>query len=234
MESVEGDADEEIYFSAGEEELPSRAWTEDDEMSVAGPSASGGDRQASSASLLSSASSATTAERPGRRRVGFAQLLVHLAWFDSLAALCVDALFFFLLQQPLAIDLVVLALSAARSFGSLTLAAAFFGAHHSEQKYIFMLILSVLLFAACIFSSSQTIAVLLRTPFNNWLSSFATRLHLSSCVLNILDTALFLVTSAMIIAFVHDNENTFISPHFINRKRKRHCSSGTSSHYIEV
>uniref|UniRef100_A0A914UY86 Transmembrane protein n=1 Tax=Plectus sambesii TaxID=2011161 RepID=A0A914UY86_9BILA len=240
MEDVQGDnnGDDEIYFSATEEELPSRPWTEDDEMSMAraSSSSSSGSRQASSASLLSTASLPTAAQHAGRlrRRLKFALLLSHLAWFDALAALCVEALFFVLLEHPLAIDITVLSLSAVRSFGSLTLAAAFVDGRHSARKYTFLLILSALLLALSVFLSCQTVSVLIPIPASAWLSSFSGRLHLCRCALDLLGTLLSLLTTAMTIALLHESGYASISTHLISQKRSGSRSSDTSSHYIEL
>lgn len=236
-------SNEEVYFSATEEELPSRPWTEDDETSLAArpPSSSSGGggvgRRASSASLLSTTSSPTAEERHGwrqRRRLRFALLFALLAWFSSLAALCVDTLFFTFFERHLIIDIILLSLSAARSFGSITLTAVFVHGRHSERKYIFTLILSALLLAVSVFISAQTVAALVRMPVNSWLLSIGTRLQLSSCVLDALATLLYFLTTAITIALLHESENDSISSEAIGRKRGRSFSSEASSHYLEL
>jgi hypothetical protein len=236
MDNNDGDSEEDVYLSAADdEEVGSRPWTEDDETSVARPSSSSGRQASSTASLLSSTSFQNAAERPWRR---LACAAVHLAWFDSLAALCVDALLFALLTHTAAFDLAIIALSALRAFGSLAYAAAFADSRCSERKrtHSVLLVLAALLLAVSVFSNCQTISTLLQIPPDIWWSSYPSRLHVFSCALGILGSLLYLMTALLTIAFLQESDGAFISPHSISRKRSRlsNSASDTSSHFVEL
>jgi len=232
MDNNQSDSEEDVYLSAADdEEVASRPWTEDDETSVARPSSSSDRHASSTASLLSTASFPTAAERPWLR---LACVFVHLAWFNSLAALCVDALLFGLFTHTAAFDLAVIALSALRAFGSLAYAAAFADSRSSERTHSVMLVLATLLLAVSIFSNCQTISILLQIPPNNWLSSYPSRLHVCSCALGILGSLMYLTTALLTIAFLQEGDSGSIIPHLISRKRSRLSNSDTSSHFVEL